>query len=58
MLVRVYICVCVFVEKNVYVTSHVRSVYISILGKRVSIPAGEYTSGWEKKKHGLKLKGG
>lgn len=27
---------------------HVRSVYISILGERVSIPAGKYTVGWEK----------
>lgn len=26
---------------------HVRSVYISIMGKRVSIPAGKYSVGWE-----------
>lgn len=26
---------------------HVRSVYISILWERVSMPAGKYTLGWE-----------
>lgn len=36
---------------------HVRSVYISILGERVSIPAGKYTLGWENC-HSMNLKGG
>lgn len=36
---------------------HVRSVYISILGERVSIPAGKYTLKWENC-HNMKLKEG
>lgn len=48
------VCVCVLLEICLSL-SHVRSVYISILWERVSIPAGKYSSGWEECQ-GMKLK--
>lgn len=52
------VCVCVLLRSVFMWLLHVRSVYISILGERVSIPAGKYTFGvGELSKSTAKLRG-
>lgn len=44
---HVYVCAVCASGSVLKLLPRVRSLYISILGERVSIPTGKYTLGWE-----------